>query len=314
MFSRRTQSLAFLFTLLLLAQSCSSSQKAGSGASPDGGPGSESAADDVGSIPEDMLADEEGAEQSETTEAAETASTETTDPFADLTAENTSGTDETTATEATSTDAAMAVTEIGADSAANPQAMENYKVKSGDTLMKIAFSLYGDISRWKDLFDWNRGKLSKANQLKRGMTLQYEPPLQPFQVQEHGQSYLIKQGDTLAGIADEVYGRQAKFRKLQKFNADLIKNPNRIFAGFTIFYDITQQEMSEAEARRKEKMAQQGQPAANPAANAPAPSSVTALPQNPIDPTLHAHPPAAPIAVQTPSAEAPPPPPGTAAN
>ncbi|NUM88254.1 MAG: hypothetical protein HUU37_03530, partial [Bdellovibrionales bacterium] len=44
--------------------------------------------------------------------------------------------------------------------------------------------------------------------------------------------------------------KAAKWRKLQKFNNKLIKDPNRIFAGFTLWYDITPKELAEAEQRR----------------------------------------------------------------
>jgi hypothetical protein len=77
----------------------------------------------------------------------------------------------------------------------------------------------------------------------------------------------------LAGIADEVYGRKMKYKKLQGYNRKLIKNPNRIFAGFTIFYDITEQEMAEAEARRMERMAGGGGSSVPSALSPPRPST-----------------------------------------
>jgi LysM repeat protein len=165
--------------------------------------------------------------------------------------------------------------------------METYEVKPGDTLMKIAFSLYGDIDRWKDLQEWNAGKITKLSALKVGTRLQYEAPLTPFSPEEREHAYTIRQGDTLAGIADEVYGRRAKYKKLQNYNSSLIKDPNRIFAGFKIFYDITAEEMAEAEARRKERMAAQS------AGPSMAPS---ALPSAITPPAAMAPPPAAPIA------------------
>lgn len=207
--------------------------------------GTESSADTVGSIPEDMLA----AEETESGAPADAAAAKTAtdagaaDPFADL-------------KEKEPPAESLATIEGGdGDAAATTGQIEWYSVKAGDTLMKVAFTIYGDIDRWKDLFDWNRPTLKKASQLKVGMKLKYETPSQAFQPEQLGHSYTIKSGDTLANIADEVYGRKMKYRKLQNYNKRLIKNPNRIFAGFTIFYDITPKEMAEAEARRKEKAA-----------------------------------------------------------
>ncbi len=69
-----------------------------------------------------------------------------------------------------------------------------------------------------------------------------------------------------------------KYRKLQGYNKQLIKNPNRIFAGFTIYYDITEQEVAEAEARRAERAAQGG--GAAPGAVAPSrPSAISPPPE-----------------------------------
>lgn len=255
------QNIFFLLSLLAalaLGAGCSSSQTAGDDGYLDMGNSPESGADAVGSIPEDMLANDEAATEPTTEEAAteEAAADPATgaDPFADL-AESEGPKD------------AMEVAEDNGSSATTG-ATEEYRVKAGDTLMKIAFTIYGDIDRWKDLRDWNQAAIKNASQLKVGTKLTYETPLQAFNAEERAHSYLIKQGDTLAGIADEVYGRKMKYRKLQRYNQKLIKNPNRIFAGFTIFYDITDQELAEAEARRQERMAGGGGSAA------PAPSSV----------------------------------------
>lgn len=243
------QNIFFLLSLLAalaLGAGCSSSQTAGDDGYLDMGNSPESGADAVGSIPEDMLANDEAATEpvaDESTDGAAAEASAGSDPFADLAdSENAGG--------------ALEVTEESGSAATGTT--EKYTVKAGDTLMKIAFTIYGDIDRWKDLRDWNQAAIKNASHLKVGTKLTYETPLQPFDAQERAHSYLIKQGDTLAGIADEVYGRKMKYRKLQRYNKKLIKNPNRIFAGFTIFYDITDQELAEAEARRQERMANGG--------------------------------------------------------
>lgn len=259
-----------VITLLVLAlafgQGCSSSQT--SDDAPMEAGGLESGADAVGSIPEDMLANEElpmssdvAAGETETKEEPAAATGEA-DPFADLVEGGSS----------TSADA-LGVAENEPVNTELSGSSDTYTVKPGDTLMKIAFTIYGDIDRWKELHDWNRASLKKASELKVGMKLTYETPVQAYSPEEKAHSYIIKQGDTLAGIADEVYGRKMKYKKLQNYNNHLIKNPNRIFAGFTIFYDITQQEMAEAEARRNERMA---------GGDMPAPSSVPSVISPPV--------------------------------
>jgi LysM repeat protein len=279
-------------------QSCSTQQKSGGEALPLDAGGTESGADAVGSIPEDMLAEEKGPAEGVVADSPNAA-----DPFNDL-------------KESEENAAASDVEEGSSGGSAGTGNMKTYTVKAGDTLMKIAFSLYGDIDRWKDLRDWNKGKLKNANKLSGGMHLTYDEPSAPFQAAQHSHTYEIKKGDTLAGIADEVYGRKAKFKKLQKFNSRLIKNPHRIFAGFTIFYDITEQEVAEAEARRKERMAGGEAPAETsspvPAPESMVPSEAAAVP-SPIAPVPEAAPAAKEVASRPASVpQAGPPSPGSA--
>jgi hypothetical protein len=229
-----------LFVASALATGCSSSQTSGDGEAILMEPGAESGADAVGSIPEDMLAGEEGADPS-----AEHA--EGSDPFADL-----AGGDSGAGASAPTELAGSLTTESESGTPAGGE-IAWYEIKRGDTLMKIAFSIYGDIDRWKDLKDWNTGAFKSFSHLKAGTKLKYETPAVPFTQEELAHSYLIKHGDTLAGIADEVYGRRVKYKKLQAYNPRLIKNVNRIFAGFKLFYEITAEEMAEAEARRQQR-------------------------------------------------------------
>ena len=283
---------AAVLALALSAYSCSTSPPASEGNADGALPAPESSADQVGSIPEDMLADEKGVEGSAEAAAAES----TADPFSDLSAN--AAPDTTNADrDALLVPEESAKSSSGSGSTAEPFAdlsgeekrdaggsgkMDRYTVKPGDTLMKIAFHLYGDVERWKDLEELNRQTLKNSNLVRAGQKLRYEVPNETFNPDQHAKAYEIKKGDTLAGIADEVYGRRAKYKKLQNYNKDLIKNPNRIFAGFTIYYDITEQEMAEAEARRAQKAAQGGGnvPSAinPPPAPAPAPN-VAVTPQ-----------------------------------
>ena len=261
--------------LLFVLVACSSKKSKNSDALVDSEPESGSSADSVGSIPEDLVESKEGSAVAKEGDLpldqnSALPSNGEKDPFSDITAKSESG-----------GAAALSVIENGEsgnNSAATTGEMDTYKVKSGDTLMKIAFSIYGDIDRWNDLKSWNDATLKKG--LRTGMKLKFEKPVEPFSPNELAHSYTIKKGDTLAGIADDVYGRRNKYKKLQKYNAKLIRNPNRIFAGFNIFYDITEKEIAEAEARKQEKVAKDNSPI-SPEVSAPsnpAPASAAAAP------------------------------------
>jgi len=114
--------------------------------------------------------------------------------------------------------------------------IQNYKVQRGETLMQIAFKLYGDIGKWKDLKALNRDKLKNNSSLRANMDLKYHAPETPFVWNPIGVPYLIKNGETLGTISNNVYSTPKKWKMIYENNKPLIKNPNVIFAGFTLYY------------------------------------------------------------------------------
>ena len=108
-----------------------------------------------------------------------------------------------------------------------------YTVKSGETLMLIAFNLYGDYRKWKDIQSLNG---LSGTSISEGMTLKYKKPETEFSWDPQGLPYLIKRGDTLGKISNEKYGTPKKWNLIYDNNKPLIKDPNLIFAGFTLYY------------------------------------------------------------------------------
>lgn len=47
-------------------------------------------------------------------------------------------------------------------------------------------------------------------------------------------SYTVKSGDTLSKIAKDHYGDASQWKKIQAANADLIRDPDKIQAGWTL--------------------------------------------------------------------------------
>lgn len=112
---------------------------------------------------------------------------------------------------------------------------ELYEVQTGDTLMKIAFKVYGDVYQWRKVFDANSDRISDPARLVRGTQLRVDNA--PSEAYYEGfERYLIKSGDTLGIIANDVYGTKTKWKALWKMNDGLIKDPNRIYAGFFLRY------------------------------------------------------------------------------
>jgi nucleoid-associated protein YgaU len=129
-----------------------------------------------------------------------------------------------------------ATPEISTTSSVAAGTMQEYKVQKNETLMMIAFKLYGDYAKWKTLAAQNQKALKGGQMVREGMTLQYSAPAQEFVWNPQGLPYLIRTGDTLGGISKTVYTTSKKWKLIWNNNKPLIKDPNLIFSGFTIYY------------------------------------------------------------------------------
>lgn len=114
-------------------------------------------------------------------------------------------------------------------------AIEHYRFQKGDTLMMVAFKIYGDYRKWKDIKKWNSDK----KDIVAGTELKYYVPDQKFGWRPDGLPYLVKTGDTLQIISMDKYNTTRKWKSIYNNNKPLIRNPNLIFAGFTIYYQPT---------------------------------------------------------------------------
>ncbi len=110
-----------------------------------------------------------------------------------------------------------------------------YEVKPGDTLMKIAFMVYGDVYQWRKVLDANSDRISDPARLVKGTQLRVDNAANETYY-DGFEKYLIKSGDTLGYIANDVYGTKSKWKDLWKMNDGLVKDPNRIYAGFFLRY------------------------------------------------------------------------------
>lgn len=121
--------------------------------------------------------------------------------------------------------------------------VQEYVVQKGDTLMMIAFKIYGDYGMWKEIKKLNHN----VQHISEGMVLSYHLPSAPFGWEPVGIPYLIKRGDTLGTISFDLYRTSKKWHSLYEHNKPLIKDPNLIFAGFTIYYQAERDLASKAE-------------------------------------------------------------------
>ncbi|WP_127716120.1 LysM peptidoglycan-binding domain-containing protein [Halobacteriovorax sp. HLS] len=112
---------------------------------------------------------------------------------------------------------------------------ETYEVVKGDTLMLISFKVYGDVSKWRTISILNEDQLVNDN-IEVGMKLRYEKPDDEFVWKPMGTPYMVKEDDSLSIISATVYNSTKHWQYIWDNNRPLVKNPNLIFAGFTLYY------------------------------------------------------------------------------
>lgn len=110
-----------------------------------------------------------------------------------------------------------------------------YVIQKNDTLMYIAWKIYGDHSRWRELKNLNLEK-THEDMIQTGDKLSFNRPDIEFKWAPEGSPYLIQNADTLGSISKTVYENPKHWKAIWYNNRDLIRNPNLIFAGFTIYY------------------------------------------------------------------------------
>ena len=136
-------------------------------------------------------------------------------------------------------DAPASKTEVASASEETPSGDgSSYKVQKGDTLMKISWEQYGDLFRWREIYALNKSKIQDPNHVPPGTVIQIAGQgRSPASAMEHnGDQYLIMLGDTLGKISGKVYGSMGKWKKIWENNKSLIRDPNKIYAGFYLYY------------------------------------------------------------------------------
>ena len=131
------------------------------------------------------------------------------------------------------------VAEPASDSAVQPSGDGvKYTVKAGDTLMKISWEQYGNLFRWREIYSSNKSAIADPNHVPPGTVLMLSGSgRSPASAQEHtGDQYLIVVGDTLGKISSKVYGASEKWKAIWENNKQLIRDPNKIYAGFYLYY------------------------------------------------------------------------------
>jgi nucleoid-associated protein YgaU len=107
---------------------------------------------------------------------------------------------------------------------------------SRETLMLISFKLYGDYGNWRTILDWNPELKGNYSSIKKGTVIKYQPLESGADWPPKGSPYLVRRGDTLGRISNNVYKTPKLWGSIWENNKPLIKDPNLIFAGFTLYY------------------------------------------------------------------------------
>jgi nucleoid-associated protein YgaU len=130
-----------------------------------------------------------------------------------------------------------------------------YIVQKGDTLGKISSKIYGSPTRWNEIAQLSG--MQNPNRIYAGDVVYYtldESAVAFATAYEKAQrsEEQVKPGDTLATIAQRVYGTTAAWRSIWRQN-DKIDNPDIVPPGTTIFY-LSDSQLSAALQKAKSEL------------------------------------------------------------
>lgn len=108
-----------------------------------------------------------------------------------------------------------------------------YTVKSGDTLWKIARQFYGNGAMWTKIYADNKTTIKNPNKIYVGQVLLIYPSIGDgtYITESGAKTYRVKRGDTLWSIAEEMYGKGKRWKKIYEANKGTLSDPNKLYAG-----------------------------------------------------------------------------------
>ncbi|MCZ6602911.1 MAG: LysM peptidoglycan-binding domain-containing protein [Planctomycetota bacterium] len=105
-------------------------------------------------------------------------------------------------------------------------------VRDGESLWTIAREIYGDGDRWRSIYDANRVRISNPDRLVAGTRLVLPGAQRTTRPRSaRSEFYVVRDGDTLYGIARSILGKGVLWEQLLAENRDLIDDPDRLVAG-----------------------------------------------------------------------------------
>lgn len=102
-----------------------------------------------------------------------------------------------------------------------------HTVKKGDNLGTISKKYYGKTSKWKKIFQANKGKIYKSYRMKVGSQL-HIPAM----------TCTTKKGDNLKALSKKYYGTTSKWRQIYDANTDVIPKSKKIKTGVTLVVPV----------------------------------------------------------------------------
>ncbi|HDY75736.1 MAG TPA: LysM peptidoglycan-binding domain-containing protein [Candidatus Marinimicrobia bacterium] len=114
---------------------------------------------------------------------------------------------------------------------------EEYMIKPGDFLIKIAKNEYGDWKRWRDIYDWNRKEIGdNPNLIYPYHFLDMNKPMDQVEKSEPVfNEYIIQKGDNLWTIAGKTYGDEKSWIVIYWDNEEIIDaNEGILYTGMIL--------------------------------------------------------------------------------
>lgn len=147
----------------------------------------------------------------------------------------------------------VTTTEVNNPPALRDSFYQEYVVQKNDSLMLISYKFFRDFTRWHDIREWNKESLNEKNHLLEGQKLKIVvKDYKGDDWQGVGNPYLIRRGDYLSRISQKIYNGKSKYWvHIWANNNLLIRNPNKIYAGFTIYTPLIEDIITQPRTKHK---------------------------------------------------------------
>ncbi len=115
-----------------------------------------------------------------------------------------------------------------------------YTVAKGDTLVKISEKVYGDKTKWRQIYEANRDQITDVRLMQPGQVLTIpavagEVGQEPSLPMARGKYHEVRAGDSLYKLAERYYGDGSQWELVYEANKARLPSADRLTIGQKLY-------------------------------------------------------------------------------